>query len=113
MQTVICAIKNCGYCSSSGFCLNRLVSINAQGGCSYLQKQGWNQQVDKKYKSNYNPWEEIGQEEEEEERVTLSELLESRPPVNDGEEPGEVEENSQKKEDEDQNESGKDQPPRD
>lgn len=94
MQTVICAIKNCGYCSSSGFCLNRLVSINAQGGCNYLQKPGWDQQVDKKYKSSYNPWEEIGQEKEEK-RVTLSELLESRPPVNEGNQTSEEEDKKQ------------------
>ena len=28
MQNVICAVRNCGYCSVNGFCLNRLVVIN-------------------------------------------------------------------------------------
>lgn len=56
MQNVICAIRNCGYCSENGFCLNRVVRIDEQGMCSWLRKQGWNQQIEKKYKSSYNPW---------------------------------------------------------
>ena len=104
MQSIICTIRDCGYCSANGFCLNRLVKINEQGICSYLQKPGWNQQVDKKFKSNYNPWEE--EQEIEEERVTLAELLESRQPVENSEETSE-------KKDQDYSESGKDRPPRD
>ena len=56
MQNIICAIRNCGYCSENGFCLNRVVKIDEQGVCNWLRKQGWNQQIEKKYKSNYNPW---------------------------------------------------------
>lgn len=43
MQNVICGIRNCGYCSASGFCLNRLVVINEQGVCKWLTKPGWDQ----------------------------------------------------------------------
>ena len=56
MQNVVCAIKNCGYCSVNGFCLNRVVKINENGVCSFLTKQGWEQQIEEKYKSVYNPW---------------------------------------------------------
>ena len=52
MQNVICKVRNCGYCSASGFCLNRLVVINEQGVCNWLTKPGWNQQVSEMYKSN-------------------------------------------------------------
>ncbi len=47
MQDIVCAIINCGFHSPSGFCLNRLVSINEQGMCNYLTKPGWNQEVSK------------------------------------------------------------------
>lgn len=50
MQNVICGIRNCGYCSASGFCLNRLVVINEQGVCNWLTKPGWDQEIDEKYK---------------------------------------------------------------
>lgn len=46
MQNVICAIENCGYRSRSGFCLNRIVSINVNGVCAYLTKSGWDLPVD-------------------------------------------------------------------
>lgn len=60
MQNVICAIKDCGYCSVNGFCLNRVVRINEQGVCNFLTKQGWNQQIEEEYKSVYNPWKNAG-----------------------------------------------------
>lgn len=74
MQNVICAIRNCGYNSPSGFCLNRLVSIGPQGACSWLGKAGWDQKIEDQFKSGYRYWEKE-QEKEEEERVTLSEVL--------------------------------------
>ena len=77
MQNVFCSIRNCGFNSSSGFCLNRLVVINEQGVCKYLTKEGWEQEVSKQFKSNFNPW----QEQEKEEKITISDLLESRAPV--------------------------------
>lgn len=83
MQNVICAIKNCGYCSVNGFCLNRVVKINEQGICSFLTKQGWNQKIEEQYKSVYNPW---------------------RAPV---QTPAQISE----KEEQDQNKSRKDEPP--
>ena len=52
MQNVICQVKNCGYCSRSGFCLNRLVVINKQGVCNWLTKPGWERPIEEKYKSN-------------------------------------------------------------
>lgn len=48
-----CKLQNCGYCSNSGFCLNRLVVINEQGVCEYLTKPGWDQQIEDRFKSNY------------------------------------------------------------
>ena len=45
MQTIICKVKNCGYCSVSGFCLNRLTVINEQGVCKYLTQPGWENPV--------------------------------------------------------------------
>lgn len=53
MQYIICAIKDCGFCSSSGFCLNRLVTINAQGVCNRLTKPGWEKTVQDWQKSTY------------------------------------------------------------
>ena len=108
MQNVICAIRNCGYCSPNGFCLNRCVVINEQGVCKYITKPGWEQGIERQFKSSYNYWEGMEQEpvQEEEKRVTLSKLLETRPPVQNSDQ------TSQKK-DQDQNKSGKDQPPHD
>ena len=102
MQNVFCSIRNCGFNSSSGFCLNRLVVINEQGVCKYLTKEGWEQEVNKQFKSNFNPW----QEQEEEKKITIADLLESRAPV-------QTQNETSDKEDQDQNESGKDRPPRD
>ena len=45
MQTVYCLVRNCGYCGSNGFCLNRLTVINEQGVCKYLTKPGWENKV--------------------------------------------------------------------
>ena len=42
-------VKNCGYCSNNGFCLNRLTVINQQGVCKYLTKPGWDQKIDPKW----------------------------------------------------------------
>ena len=50
---VRCAIQNCGYCSNSGFCLNRVVGINEQGMCNYLTKPGWNEPVEDRFKDNF------------------------------------------------------------
>lgn len=52
---VRCKFQNCGYCSSGGFCLNRLVVINEQGVCEYLTKPGWDQQIENRFKNNYEP----------------------------------------------------------
>lgn len=56
MQNIICSVRNCGFNSSNSFCLNRLVAINEQGTCRYLTKPGWDQKVESKFKSNFNPW---------------------------------------------------------
>ena len=58
MQTVYCKVRNCGYCGSNGFCLNRLTVINQQGMCKYLTKSGWDQKIDQKWFNNYDPPEE-------------------------------------------------------
>ena len=52
---VRCKFQNCGYCSNSGFCLNRLVVINEQGTCEYLTKPGWEQEIEDRFKNNYKP----------------------------------------------------------
>ena len=66
MQTVYCLVRNCGYCGSNGFCLNRLTVINEQDGfclnrltvineqgvCKYLTKPGWENKVDEKWFNN-------------------------------------------------------------
>ncbi len=52
MQTVICKVRNCGFCSQNGFCLNRLTVINEQGVCKYLTKPGWDNKVDEKWFNN-------------------------------------------------------------
>lgn len=43
MQNVICAVRDCGFCSINGFCLNKLVVINCNGVCKWLSKPGWDQ----------------------------------------------------------------------
>ena len=57
LQTVVCKVKNCGYYSQSGFCLNRLTVINPQGVCDYLTKPGWDKPVDYRFKNTYKHWE--------------------------------------------------------
>ena len=52
MQTVYCLVRNCGYCGSNGFCLNRLTVINEQGVCKYLTKAAWENKVDEKWFNN-------------------------------------------------------------
>ena len=52
MQTVYCLVRNCGYCGSNGFCLNRLTVINEQGVCKYLTKPGLENKVDEKWFNN-------------------------------------------------------------
>ena len=89
MQNVFCSVRNCGFNSSSGFCLNRLVVINEQGVCKYLTKEGWEQEVKKQFKSSFNPW----QEQEEEKKITVADLLESRAPVQTQNETGAEDEN--------------------
>ena len=73
MQTVYCMVRNCGYCGSNGFCLNRLTVINEQGMCKYLTKPGWEERIEEKWFNNYTP------PEEQENAETLP---------NDGKEPG-------------------------
>lgn len=55
MQTVICKVRNCGFCSQHGFCLNRLTVINEQGVCKYLTTPGWDQPVEDYLKNTYTP----------------------------------------------------------
>ena len=50
---VRCKFQGCGYCSNSGFCLNRLIVINEQGVCSYLTKPGWDRAIEDEFKNNY------------------------------------------------------------
>lgn len=67
---VRCKFQGCGYCSNSGFCLNRLVVINGQGMCEYLTKPGWDQQVEDIFKNNY-----VAPIEEENARAPVQEEL--------------------------------------
>ena len=53
MQTVICKVQQCGYCSVNGFCLNRLTVINEQGLCKYLTYPGWEKPVEDWMKNTY------------------------------------------------------------
>ena len=41
LQNVVCEIQQCGFRSNSGFCLNRLVSIGANGVCKWINREGW------------------------------------------------------------------------
>ena len=68
MQTVICNFKGCGFCSQSGFCLNRLLVINEQGVCKYLTKPGWERVPEDFEKSTY-----VKPEEEQEKTELLEE----------------------------------------
>lgn len=69
---VRCKIQNCGYCSNSGFCLNRLVVINEQGVCKYLTKADWEQKIEDRFKDNYF-----------EEKTIERKEIETRAPVKD------------------------------
>jgi len=77
---VVCKVQNCGYCSDSGFCLNRLVVINEQGLCGYLTKPGWEQPVEDRFKNNWKAREPVqgaiegGSEEESYERYVLDDV---------------------------------------
>ena len=71
LQTIRCKFQGCGYCSKSGFCLNRLTVINDQGVCEYLTKPGWDQQIKEDWmKNTYVP---PIEEEEEEETLAIEE----------------------------------------
>ena len=94
MQNVFCSVRDCGFNSDSGFCLNRLVVINQQGVCKRLTKEGWNQEVSKQFKSSFNPW----QEQEKEKKVTVADLLGTRAPVQTQNQTGANDENIQTKE---------------
>ena len=52
MQTIICKVKNCAFCSEHGFCLNRLTVINENGVCNWLTKPGWDQKVNEPWRFN-------------------------------------------------------------
>lgn len=69
---VRCMIQNCGYCSDSGFCLNRVLVINEQGICKYLTIPGWEQPVEDRFKNNYQEKKEIKREEQEKEEYSIS-----------------------------------------
>ena len=84
MQNIVCSIGQCGFHGASGFCQKRVVKINDQGVCNWLTKPGWEQQIESKYKHGYK----------------------AREPV---QTPAEIGTNK----DQDQTESGKEQPPRD
>ena len=64
MQVVYCKVKNCGFRSQNGFCLNRLTVINDQGVCNYLTKPHWREKVDEKWFNTHTP---ENKEEKEEE----------------------------------------------
>ena len=50
MRVVVCKIKNCGFHGEHDFCLNRLVTINEQGVCRHLTRNGWEQPIDSEFK---------------------------------------------------------------
>lgn len=56
MQEVICQVMQCGCRSQNGFCLNRVVSINQNGGCSWIGKPGWQKPIENEFKSTYDYW---------------------------------------------------------
>ena len=51
IQTIICNVRGCGFCSENGFCLNRLTVITDQGICKYITKPGWDRKVDEEEKN--------------------------------------------------------------
>ena len=58
MQVVVCKIKNCGFHGEHDFCLNRLVTINEQGVCRHLTRNGWEQPIDSEFKQKVTVQEE-------------------------------------------------------
>ena len=94
MQNVICRFEKCGSRSKNGFCLNRMVVITEQGQCERLLKEGWDKPIEKQFSSNYNYW----LAKEEEQRVR---------------EPVQIPAQIDTEDNQDQNKSGKDRPPRD
>lgn len=65
-MTVICKIKDCPYCSGSGFCNNALVSINKNAQCGWIFddhgmiKEGWNKKPTYKEEKTTNVEEWMG-----------------------------------------------------
>lgn len=49
MQMILCKINQCPFHSSNGFCLNRMVVIDENGGCKYITSP--------KRKRTIEPWE--------------------------------------------------------
>lgn len=52
-QTIVCKVKQCGFCSSSGFCLSKLTVINENGVCKYLTRPDWKSPVEDRWKNIY------------------------------------------------------------
>ena len=56
MQEVVCQVLQCGCRSKNGFCLNRIVSIAQNGGCTWIGKPGWQKPIENEFKSTYDYW---------------------------------------------------------
>lgn len=65
-MTVICKIQPCPFRNSSGFCRNKLLSIDEQGRCKHLYQNvyDWREPIGKEYMDG--DWKENGTEEKSE-----------------------------------------------
>ncbi len=69
MQTIVCEVKECGFRSKNGFCLNRLLVINSRAGCNYVAiNPEWFKPVPEEQKIT-NFWKNVKQEEEKQGQV--------------------------------------------
>ena len=57
--TVICEVGQCPFRSSSGFCRNKLVSINTNGMCGHIYtkngqvKPNWQEKIEEEFMEGY------------------------------------------------------------
>ncbi len=81
MQTIVCEVKDCGFRSKNGFCLNRVVVINQRGMCNYICIQpNWNKpaQQEQKITSFWKMVRQKEQEEQEKEQVKIKSIEEKK-----------------------------------
>jgi hypothetical protein len=63
-MVVVCKVSQCPYLSKSGFCMNRVLAINANGMCMHIYdkngrvRDNWQEKIDNQFMDGYKQEEE-------------------------------------------------------